>query len=152
MRKIVIGCDDAAIRLKDILIQMMESKGYEVENVGCDSTEDNIYYPYIAKKVCDKIIESNYEKRGILICGTGLGMAMTANKFKGIRAGVCHDIFSAERLQLSNDGNIICMGERVIGVELAKKILERWLELDFIDGPSTPKVDAIKELEAINLK
>lgn len=151
MRTIVIGCDDAAIRLKDIFIDFMKQKGYEVENVGCDSTEDNIYYPHIAKKVCDKIIESNYEKRGVLICGTGLGMAMTANKFKGIRAGVCHDIFSAERLQLSNDGNVLCMGERVIGVELAKKILERWLELDFIDGPSTPKVDAIKELEAVNL-
>lgn len=152
MRKIVIGCDDAAIRLKDILIEFMEKKGYEVENMGCDSTDDNIYYPYVAKKVCDKIIESGYEKRGVLICGTGLGMAMTANKFKGIRAGVCHDIFSAERLQLSNAGNVICMGERVIGVELAKKILERWLELDFIDGPSTPKVDAIKELEAGNLR
>ncbi|MGL5435177.1 MAG: ribose 5-phosphate isomerase B [Lachnospiraceae bacterium] len=151
MRSIVIGCDDAAIRLKDILIEFMKQKGYEVENVGCDSTEDNIYYPYVAKKVCDKIIESNFEKRGVLICGTGLGMAMTANKFKGIRAGVCHDIFSAERLQLSNDGNVLCMGERVIGVELAKKILERWLELDFIDGPSTAKVDAIKELETANL-
>ncbi len=151
MRKIVIGCDDAAIRLKDILIDVMKEKGYEVENVGCDSADDNIYYPYVAKKVCDKIIESNYEKRGVLICGTGLGMAMTANKFKGIRAGVCHDIFSAERLQLSNDGNVLCMGERVIGVELAKKILERWLELDFIDGPSTAKVNAIKELETANL-
>lgn len=152
MRDIVIGCDDAAIRLKDILIPFMEARGYHVENVGCDSPADNIYYPYIARKVCDIIIESNYQKRGVLICGTGLGMAMTANKFKGIRAGVCHDIFSAERLQLSNDGNVLCMGERVIGVELAKKILERWLELDFIDGPSTPKVAAIKEIEAANLK
>lgn len=151
MRVIVIGCDNAAVQLKNILVQFMEEKGYQVENVGCNSTDDSIYYPYIAKKVCEKIIESNYEKRGVLICGTGLGMAMTANKFKGIRAGVCHDIFSAERLQLSNDGNILCMGERVIGVELAKKILERWLELDFIDGPSTPKVNAIKELEAVNL-
>lgn len=152
MRNIVIGCDDAAIRLKDILIQFMTEKGYQVENVGCDSADDNIYYPYIAGKVCEKIIDSNYEKRGVLICGTGLGMAMTANKFKGIRAGVCHDIFSAERLQLSNDGNVLCMGERVIGVELAKMILARWLELDFIDGPSTPKVEAIKELETINLR
>lgn len=151
MRTIVIGCDNAAVQLKNILIQFMEKKGYQIENVGCDSADDDIFYPYVAKKVCDKIIESDYEKRGVLICGTGLGMAMTANKFKGIRAGVCHDIFSAERLQLSNDGNILCMGERVIGVELAKKILERWLELDFIDGPSTPKVDAIKELEMINL-
>lgn len=152
MRKFVIGCDDAAIRLKNILADFIKEKGYEVEDMGCHSTEDSIYYPYIAQKVCERIIESNYEKRGILICGTGLGMAMTANKFKGIRAGVCHDIFSAERLQLSNDGNVICMGERVIGVELAKRILDQWLTLDFIDGPSTAKVDAIKELEFCNLK
>lgn len=152
MRDIVIGCDDAAIQLKNILIRFMAEKGYHVENVGCDTPEDHIYYPYIAKRVCDKIIESNYEKRGVLICGTGLGMAMAANKFKGIRAGVCHDIFSAERLPLSNDGNILCLGERIIGTELAKKILARWLELDFIDGPSTPKVNAIKELESANLK
>lgn len=152
MRYIVIGCDNAAIQLKNILIRFMTEKGYHVENVGCDTPEDSIYYPYVAKKVCEKIIESNYEKRGVLICGTGLGMAMAANKFKGIRAGVCHDIFSAERLSLSNDGNILCLGERVIGTELAKRILARWLELDFIDGPSTPKVNAIKELESFNLK
>ncbi|MDR1687332.1 MAG: ribose 5-phosphate isomerase B [Clostridiales bacterium] len=152
MRTIVIGCDNAAVRLKKIMMDFMLEKGYTVENVGCDSDEDSTFYPYIAQKACERIIESNYEKRGVLICGTGLGMAMAANKFKGIRAGVCHDIFSAERLQLSNDGNILCFGERVIGAELAKRILECWLKLDFVDGPSTPKVDAIKELEAANLK
>ena len=95
---------------------------------------------------------SGYQKHGVLICGTGLGMAMTANKFKGIRAGVCHDVFSAERLKLSNDGNVICMGERVIGAELAKRILEKWLELEFVDCASTSKVEAIKEIEGENLK
>lgn len=152
MRTIVIGCDNAAVHMKNILIKYMTEKGCQVEDAGCDSEDDSTYYPYIAKKVCDQIIASGFQKRGVLICGTGLGMAMSANKFKGIRAGVCHDIFSAERLQLSNDGNVLCMGERVIGVELAKMILGRWLELDFIDGPSTAKVDAIKELEAANLK
>ena len=130
----------------------MEKKGYTVENMGCDSTEDSTYYPYVAEKVCQEIINSSYQKHGVLICGTGLGMAMTANKFKGIRAGVCHDIFSAERLKLSNDGNVICMGERVIGAELAKRILEKWLELDFVDCASTSKVEAIKEIEGENLK
>lgn len=130
----------------------MEKKGYTVENMGCDSTEDSTYYPYVAEKVCREIINSGYQKHGVLICGTGLGMAMTANKFKGIRAGVCHDIFSAERLKLSNDGNVICMGERVIGAELAKRILEKWLELDFVDCASTSKVEAIKEIEGENLK
>lgn len=152
MRTIVIGCDNAAVHLKNELMGFMEKKGYIVENMGCDSTEDSTYYPYVAEKVCREIINSGYQKHGVLICGTGLGMAMTANKFKGIRAGVCHDIFSAERLKLSNDGNVICMGERVIGAELAKRILEKWLELDFVDCASTSKVEAIKEIEGENLK
>ena len=152
MRTIVIGCDNAAVHLKNELMGFMEKKGYTVETMGCDSTEDSTYYPYVAEKVCQEIINSGYQKHGVLICGTGLGMAMTANKFKGIRAGVCHDIFSAERLKLSNDGNVICMGERVIGAELAKRILEKWLELDFVDCASTSKVEAIKEIEGENLK
>lgn len=152
MRTIVIGCDNAAVKMKNELVAFMEKKGYTVENMGCDSEDDNIYYPYVAEKVCREIINSNYEKHGVLICGTGLGMAMTANKFKGIRAGVCHDIFSAERLKLSNNGNVICMGERVIGMELAKRILEKWLELDFVNGASTAKVDAMIEVELMNLK
>lgn len=152
MRTIVIGCDNAAVHLKNELMDFMEKKGYAVENMGCDSTEDSTYYPYVAEKVCQEIINSGYQKHGVLICGTGLGMAMTANKFKGIRAGVCHDIFSAERLKLSNDGNVICMGERVIGAELAKRILEKWLELEFVDCASTSKVEAIKEIEGENLK
>ena len=128
------------------------AEGAAVEDMGCDSPDDPIYYPYVAAKACQAIIDSGYTKEGVLICGTGLGMAMTANKFKGIRAGVCHDIFSAERLKLSNDGNVICMGERVIGTELAKRILEKWLELEFVDCASTSKVEAIKEIEGENLK
>ena len=152
MRTIVIGCDNAAVHLKNELMDFMEKKGYTEENMGCDRTEDSTDYPYVAEKVCQEIINSGYQKHGVLICGTGLGMAMTANKFKGIRAGVCHDIFSAERLKLSNDGNVICMGERVIGTELAKRILEKWLELEFVDCASTSKVEAIKEIEGENLK
>lgn len=150
MRTIVIGCDNAAVNLKNQLILFMKQKGIEVEDVGCDSSEDLTYYPYIAEKVCKKIIESNYEKHGVLICGTGLGMAMTANKFKGIRAGVCHDPYSAERLKLSNNGNVFCMGARIIGVELAKKILGEWLGLEFVNSSSTPKVEAITVIEERN--
>ena len=130
----------------------MKKQGITVEDMGCDTAEDSTYYPLIAKKVCDRIIESNYTKEGVLICGTGIGMAMTANKFKGIRAAVCHDIYSAERAKLSNNGNVICMGERVIGSELAKKILDEWLGLSFVDGSSTPKVQAIIDIENTNLK
>lgn len=152
MREIVIGCDNAAVDLKNILYHIMEEKGFSVEDVGCSTEQDSTYYPYIAQRVCEKIIESNYEKEGVLICGTGIGMAMTANKYKGIRAAVCHDIFSAERAKLSNNANIICMGERVIGKELAKKILLEWLNLEFKDGSSTPKVNAMQEIEQMNMK
>lgn len=146
-KTIVIGCDNAAVSMKNALKQFMIQLGYNVEDMGCDDENDSTYYPFIAEKVCKNIIHSNYEKEGVLICGTGLGMAMCANKFPGIRAGVCHDSFSGERLKLSNDGNVICFGERVIGLELAKKILKEWLELEFKPSASTPKVEAIHKLE-----
>lgn len=150
MRKIVIGCDNAAVELKNTVIEFLKSNGFEVENVGCDVSDDPTYYPIIAKRVCEKVIESEYEKRGILICGTGIGMAITANKFPGIRAAVCHDIFSCERSILSNDGNVMCMGERVIGKELAKSMVSKWTSLEFVEGRSTPKVQAIKDIEKEN--
>ena len=152
METIVIGCDNAAVSLKNVLIALLEGKGYQVENVGCDSKEDPTMYPAIAERLCKRIIESDYQKRGVLVCGTGIGMAITANKFKGIRAAVGHDIFSAERSVLSNDCNVICFGERVIGPELAKRILSQWLELHFKDGPSTPKVENIIAIERENMK
>lgn len=150
--KIVIGCDNAAVTMKDTIKKLLLAKGIETEDVGCFTSDDPTYYPLVAKKVCEAIIESGYQKRGILICGTGIGMCMTANKFKGIRAAVCHDIYSTERSILSNNGNVLCMGERVIGMELAKKMVERWLELTFVDGSSTPKVAAIIDIEAENMK
>ena len=151
-KSIVIGCDNAAVNLKNIIKEFVESLGYPIEDVGCFSSDDPTYYPYIAKKVCDAIKDSGYTKEGILICGTGIGMAMTANKCPGIRAAVCHDNFSAERAKLSNNGNVLCMGERVIGAELAKKITKEWLSLEFKDGSSTPKVAAIIEIEKENFK
>ena len=152
MRDIVIGCDNAAVEYKNMIIDLLKKLGVNYENVGCDSSDDPTFYPVVAQRVCEKVIESGYQKRGILICGTGIGMAMTANKFKGIRAAVCHDTFSTERSILSNDGNVMCFGERVIGKELAKKLVKEWLSLEYVDGPSTPKVDAIKAIEAENFK
>jgi ribose 5-phosphate isomerase B len=152
MRTYVIGCDNAAVPMKTMLIKFLESKGITVENMGCDSTDDPANYPTVAKRVCERIIASGYEKRGILVCGTGIGMAMTANKFRGIRAAVCHDNFSAERSVLSNNANVLCMGERVIGHELAKKITGEWIGLEFRDGPSTPKVQEILDIESLTMK
>lgn len=149
---IVLGCDNAAVDMKNMVAEFLESKGITVENVGVNDVGDTTYYPLVAQKACEKIIESGYTKDGILICGTGIGMAMTANKFKGIRAAVCHDNFSAERSRLSNDGNVLCMGARVIGPELAKKIVAEWISLSFVDGSSTPKVAAIKGIDELNMK
>ncbi|MDR1956266.1 MAG: ribose 5-phosphate isomerase B [Treponema sp.] len=151
MRTIVIGCDNAAVPMKTMLIRFLESKGVTVEDLGCDCADDPTYYPTVAKRVCRNIIESGYAKRGILVCGTGIGMCITANKFKGIRAAVGHDSFSAERSVLSNNANVLCMGERVIGHELAKKIVGEWITLEFKDGPSTPKVQEITAIENENM-
>jgi ribose 5-phosphate isomerase B len=147
MREIVIGCDNAAVPMKTMLVKFLESKGIAVEDMGCNSAEDPVNYPTVAKRVCQNIIASGCKKRGILVCGTGIGMCITANKFKGIRAAVCHDNYSAERSILSNNANVLCMGERVIGHELAKKIAGEWLALDFKDGPSTVKLQEILEIE-----
>lgn len=144
---IVIGCDNAAITLKTVLKEMVASLGYDVEDVGCHSEGDDTYYPVIAEKVCSRIVGGDTRKLGVLVCGTGIGMAISANKCPGIRAAVCHDSYSAERAKLSNDCNVICFGERVVGAELAKKALKEWLSLEFADGGSTPKVEAIGRIE-----
>jgi len=152
MRTIVIGCDNAAVAMKDTLIAFLKSKGVAVENVGCDRPDDPTNYPSVAKRACEVIIASGFEKHGILLCGTGIGMCISANKFSGIRAAVCHDNFSAERSILSNDANVLCLGARVIGPELAKKIVGEWITLEFKDGPSTPKVQEILDLERANMR
>ncbi|NLC65352.1 MAG: ribose 5-phosphate isomerase B [Clostridium sp.] len=152
MRDIVIGCDNAAVELKDLIKNHLQEKGVKVEDVGAMTSEDTTYYPLVAEKVAEKVQESNFEKRGILICGTGIGMAITANKCKGIRAAVCHENYSAERSVLSNNGNVLCMGARIIGPELAKKIVDEWITLEFVDGSSTPKVEAMNDIEDKNFK
>jgi ribose 5-phosphate isomerase B len=150
MRDIVIGCDEAGIKLKNMLKKVLEGLGIPVEDLGVEDAGDKTAYPLIAAGVCRRIIESGGRKRGVLICGTGIGMCMSANKFRGIRAAVCHDIFSARRSVLSNNGNVACFGERVIGAELAGAILADWVGLEFKDGPSTAKVAEINRLEEEN--
>lgn len=152
MRSYVIGCDNAAVGLKNTLKKELEDMGLSVEDVGTFSEDDKTAYPLVAKKACDRVIASDYEKRAVLICGTGIGMCISANKCKGIRAAVCHDTFSARRSILSNDGNVICFGARVIGPELSKVILHEWVGLEFVDGPSTSKVQEIICLEAQNFR
>lgn len=144
--KIAIGCDEAAYSLKvEIMKHLGNKKDVEVVDFGAEAGEV-ILYPDVAQKVAEAVAEGDFE-RGILVCGTGIGMAMTANKVPGIRAAVCHDPFSTERSRKSNNAQIMCMGERVIGVELAKYLVDIWLTCDFAGGGSTAKVERIMEVE-----
>lgn len=146
--KIAIGCDEAAYQLKVSLIEHLSQRDdIELKDFGANAGEV-ILYPDVAKAVAEAITAGEFE-RGILVCGTGIGMAITANKVPGIRAAVCHDPFSAERSRKSNNAQIMCMGERVIGVELAKYLLDVWLKCDFSGGGSTPKVNRIDEIDAM---
>lgn len=151
-KKIVIGCDNAAVTYKDQIKTLVMGLGYEVEDVGVDSEKDQTFYPYVAKKVAKKVQADLENTRGILICGTGIGMAITANKFKGIRAVVGHDGYSVERSRLSNGCNVLCMGARVVGIELAKKNVKDWLCLGEVSEKSRDKVAAICEVEGENFK
>ncbi|HBO37613.1 MAG TPA: ribose 5-phosphate isomerase B [Pasteurellaceae bacterium] len=143
--KIAIGCDEAAYRLKVEIMKHLDTLGIEYDDFGAGEG-DVVLYPDVAESVALAVAEGKYE-RGILTCGTGIGMCITANKLPGVRAAVCHDIFSAERARKSNDAQIMCLGERVIGVELAKSLIDIWLKCDFDGGRSTPKVNRINEID-----
>lgn len=137
--KIAIGCDEAGFGLKEIIKAYVIKKGIEVDDVGVYN-EDPVSYPDKAVEVCEKIRKGEAE-RGILICGTGIGMSMTANKVPGIRAAVCHDCFSTERAIMSNNAQVMCMGARVIGPELAKKLTDVWFDCTFVESHSSAKID-----------
>lgn len=144
--KICIDCDDAAVNLKKVLFDHVKSKGIDITDLDYSASHENAMYPEIGYNLAKEIQAGNFD-RGISICGTGLGMAMIANKVEGVYAGVCHDVFSAERLRKSNDAQVITMGERVIGPELAKTIIDAWLVSEFTGGGSAPKVQQMRDLE-----
>ena len=146
--KIAIGCDHNALDLKNTICQFLKNTGVEYRDFGTMSREP-VDYPDIAKVVTETIVSGEFD-RGILICGTGIGMAIAANKVRGIRAATCHDIYSAERARKSNDAQIITMGAQVIGSELAQMLVDTWLRSEFQGGRSAPKVKKIMEIEEEN--
>lgn len=148
MLPIAIGADDAAFDFKDKITDYLNSKGITVVDYSSDKQPDNKLYPDVANAVAHAIKQGDHE-RGILVCGTGIGVAISANKVPGIRAAQCHDTFSAERARKSNDAQIITMGARVIGIELAKKIIDTWLTSEFEGGGSAPKVDRINYYDTL---
>ncbi len=146
--KIAIGSDHLGLELKNIIEDFLKEKEIEFKDFGTISREP-LDYPDIARKVARAVAKGDC-KRGILICGTGIGMAIAANKVKGIRAAVCHDIYSTERSRKSNNAQIMTMGARIIGSELAKKLVEVWLNSEFQGGHSERKVQKIMEIEKEN--
>lgn len=126
---IVIGCDHGGVDLKNQMIEHLKKRGIECKDVGCYS-EESCDYPVYARKVTDSITSGECEL-GILICGTGIGMSIAANKVKGIRAALCSDCFSAEATRQHNNANVLCMGARVIGPELAFRIADTFLDAEF---------------------
>lgn len=132
MRPIAIGCDHAGYELKEIVKQQLLSLGFEVRDFGTSGPE-SVDYPDYGMIVAREIDRGEYD-RGILICGTGLGMSMVANRFSGVRAALCNDLFSAIMSRRHNDANILVMGGRVIGSELAGEIVRTWIDTPFEGG------------------
>lgn len=141
-KKIIIGSDHAGFNLKNNIIKYLEENNYIVEDIGCYSCEA-VDYPIIAKELSKKIINGDFS-RGILICGTGVGMSIAANKQKGIRAIVCSDTTSAKYSRKHNDTNVLCFGARIVGEYLAKDICDIWLNTEF-EGER--HLNRIKQLE-----
>lgn len=139
--RIAVGCDDIGLPLKRVLVEYLEELDIEHVDFGAQD-ETPIDYPDVAMQLAEEVRNGQFE-RGILVCGTGLGMAIAANKVAGVRAATCHDVYSAERARKSNDAQIITMGSRVIGPEAAKVVLRAWLESEFQGGGSTRKVAKI---------
>jgi ribose 5-phosphate isomerase B len=145
-KSIAVGADDAAFELKAKIVEHLKSKGIPVEDYGVDKPDPSILYPDVALTVA-KAVAAGKHDRGILMCGTGIGVAITANKVPGIRAAVCHDSYSAERSRKSNDCQIMTMGARVVGEELAKHLVDIWLASEYQGGRSAPKVERMKEID-----
>ena len=146
MKKIAIGCDHAGFAIKGAVIDHIKNRGFEPVDVGTYST-DSCHYPTYASAVCEKILGGECEL-GILICGTGIGMSIAANKHKGIRAACCSDTFSARLTREHNDANVLCFGERVCGVGLAIDLVDAFLDAEYLNnGNHVTRVAMLKKIE-----
>ena len=142
--KYYIASDHAGIDIKEFIKNLLKDKNIEVEDLGPNS-KDRVDYPDFAQKVCIKVKEEK-DSFGILICGSGIGMSMAANKFEGIRAALCHNEYSAKMAREHNDANVICLGERVSGEGMIEEILNSWLNASFEGGRHTNRVEKINAL------
>jgi ribose 5-phosphate isomerase B len=143
---VAIGSDHGGFQLKEEIKKLLAEKNIAFEDFGTHSAQ-SVDYPDIAQKVGEAIVDGRFT-RGILICGTGIGISIAANKIKGIRAALCHDVFSAQMTREHNDTNILAMGERVIGPGLARMIVATWLATEFAGGRHAARVAKISQLES----
>jgi ribose 5-phosphate isomerase B len=143
---IALGADDAGYPLKEVVRAYLEEQGIPYQDYTPPSFE-GVDYPDVAYEVAQAIAHGKHE-RGILICGTGIGMAITANKVPGVYAAQAHDTYSAERARKSNNAQVLTMGARVVGPELAKSIVQTWLDSEFAGGASARKVSKVARVEA----
>lgn len=138
--KIIIGSDHGGFELKNEIIKHLENLGYEISDLGCYSKE-SCDYPIIAKDVAEEVLANKC--RGMLVCGTGIGMSITANRYEGIRASHCTDTFTARMTRMHNDSNILCLGERITGIGLALDIVDVWLKTEFEGGRHLKRIEMI---------
>ena len=143
--RVAFDCDEAGLPLKQVILEHLCDLGVDAVDLNL-LAERKTDYPDIGHNLARRLAAKEFE-RGILVCGTGLGMAMVANKVEGVFAGTCHDTYSAERLCKSNAAQLLTLGARVVGPELAKTIISAWIHSRFEGGRSLPKVERMKELE-----
>ena len=143
--KIALGCDHGGLEHKNAIGEFLKESGHEVVDFGIYE-QVSVDYPDIAKKVCESIVKGETE-RGILVCGTGIGMSIAANKYKGIRAAACSEHFSAKYTRLHNNSNILCLGGRVVGVGTAIELAELFVNTEFEGGRHQNRIDKIAEIE-----
>jgi ribose 5-phosphate isomerase B len=143
--KIAIGSDHGGFVLKSEVIKMLEQKGYEYKDFGC-FTSESVDYPDIGQAVGEAVVSGEFD-RGIICCGTGIGISISANKVPGVRAALCGDCFSAKASREHNNANVLSLGERVIGTELAKMIVDIWLTTEFSGGRHANRIEKIKAIE-----
>ena len=144
VKKIVVGCDHAAYDLKLRVVEHLKGRGFDVTDVGTNSTE-SCDYPIFADALCKKIQNGECE-RGILICGTGIGMSIAANKHAGIRAACCSDVYSARLTREHNDANVLCFGARVVGEGTAIDLVDVFVDTEYMGGKHARRVAMLDEL------
>ena len=145
MTSIAIGCDHRGFGLKELIIAFLQNEGYSYQDFGCHSSEP-VDYPDVAQKVGEAVASGNFDQ-GILICSTGIGMCIAANKIRGVRAALCHNVFAAQRARQHNDANVLCLAGEDVDASVALEIVKTFLTTDFEGGRHTRRVNKIEALE-----